>query len=223
METTFNINEMMSVLTSDEKQLLKDTINEGFWGSCDYELVDDDGEIETVPVLGYCTNDANLAGNFSGHRVSAMFRSIYKKLCPEHSNQIGRYISHCNDWWGNGSGDMLFIRMSIVKEFEDWAREIIREGKPPKKNKSIKNDNQKHIYRVLFRENPFEGESKKDFFFSSLSAIYEIFSPEQIGCKLSRLFNLKISSGVTYIGKKCLISKEPVHKKSQINPKNLKF
>lgn len=78
-------------------------------------------------MMGYCTNDAKKAGNFSGRKVSAMFRSIYKKLCPEFHYQIGRYISHCNDWWGDGSGDMLFIRSEYVDAFEEWARGLNHE------------------------------------------------------------------------------------------------
>lgn len=116
------IQEIVSVLSNDEQQLLKDTINEGGWGDADMEFLDENGKIETVSMFGYCTNDAHLAGHFKGRIVSAMFKSIYKKLCPEHNNQIGRYISHCNDWWGDGSGDMLFIRSSHYEAFEEWAK-----------------------------------------------------------------------------------------------------
>jgi hypothetical protein len=116
------IQEIVSVLSNDEQQLLKDTINEGVWGDADWEFLDENGKIETVSMYGYCTNDAHLAGHFKGRIVSTMFKSIYKKLCPEHNNQIGRYISHCNDWWGDGSGDMLFIRSSHYEAFEEWAK-----------------------------------------------------------------------------------------------------
>lgn len=95
--TIQQVEEIVSVLTAEQQQLLKDTIRYGSWGDADYEFLTENGEIETVPMFGYCTNDAKLAGNFSGRKVSAMFRSIYKKLCPEHYNQIGRFISHCND------------------------------------------------------------------------------------------------------------------------------
>lgn len=120
--TIQQVEEIVSVLTAEQQQLLKDTIRYGSWGDADYEFLAEKGEIETVSMFGYCTNDAKLAGNFSGRKVSAMFRSIYKKLCPEHHNQIGRYISHCNDWWGDGSGDMLFIRTGYYQTFEEWAR-----------------------------------------------------------------------------------------------------
>lgn len=123
MEATINqIQEIVSVLTSDEQQLLKDTINYGGWGDSDWEFLDDNEKVETITMYGYCTNDAKRAGHFSGRKVSSMFRSIYKKLCPVNQNQIGRYISHCNDWWGDGSGDMLFIRKGYYNAFEEWAR-----------------------------------------------------------------------------------------------------
>lgn len=123
MEATIQqIEEIVSVLTADERQLLKDTINEGAWGDTDCEFLDENGKTETVWGYGYCSNDAHRAGHFKGRIVSTMFKSIYKKLCPANHNQIGRYISHCNDWWGDGSGDMLFIRTGYYRTFEEWAK-----------------------------------------------------------------------------------------------------
>lgn len=123
MEATIQqVEQIVSVLTDSEKQLLKDTINKGDWGDSDWEFLDENGNVETVAMYGYCTNDAHCAGHFKGRVVAAMFKSIYKKLCPENHNQIGRYISHCNDWWGDGSGDMLFIRTGYYNAFEEWAR-----------------------------------------------------------------------------------------------------
>lgn len=123
MEITINqVKEIVSVLTEDEQQLLKDTIRYGGWGDSDMEFLDENGKIETVSMYGYCTNDAHKAGHFKGRIVSSMFRSIYKKMCPANRNQIGRYISHCNDWWDDGSGDMLFIRAGYYQIFEEWAR-----------------------------------------------------------------------------------------------------
>lgn len=73
---------------------------------------------------------------------------------------------------------------------------------------------QTHIYRVSFRE---PVDDKTDHFFGSLSAIYETFSPEQIGCKVSRLWNLKITLESPYIGRKCTITKEPFIRKKRSN------
>lgn len=120
--TIKEVEEIVSVLTAEQQQLLKDTINYGAWGDSDTEFLDENGNIEADTMFGYCTNDAKKAGNFSGRKVAAMFRSMYRKLCPENHNQIGRIISHCNDWWGDGTGDMLFIRTGYYQTFEEWAR-----------------------------------------------------------------------------------------------------
>lgn len=46
------IQEIVSVLSNDEQQLLKDTINNGFWGDCDCEFLKEDGTEETVVLMG---------------------------------------------------------------------------------------------------------------------------------------------------------------------------
>ena len=120
MNTEEVINIIQSQLTSDEQQLLKDTINYGSWGDCDMEFRNEVGEVETAYAWGYCTNDAKNAGHFSGRKVASMFKSIYKKLCPD--NHTGHFLSQCNDWWGDGSGDMLFIRGTVLQTVETWAK-----------------------------------------------------------------------------------------------------
>lgn len=119
MDKSEVIKTIESQLTVDQQQLLKDTINYGCWGDCDQDFLNANGERETVSAMGYCTNDAKEATHFKGRTVSSMFRAIYKKLCP---NGIGQYLSHCTDWWGDGSGDMLFIRSTDCEEVEAWAR-----------------------------------------------------------------------------------------------------
>lgn len=48
MEITINqVQEIVSALTADEQQLLKDTINYGSWGDSDWEFLND---------RGYCKN-----------------------------------------------------------------------------------------------------------------------------------------------------------------------
>ena len=69
-----------------------------------------------------------------------------------------------------------------------------------------------HIYRVSFKE-PING--KTDYFFSSLSAIFTIFAPSQVGCKVQRLWNLKITEERPYVGRKCTVTKESVMRKQQ--------
>ena len=123
MKTIEDVLNVVSVLTDEQKQILKDCINKGGWGDGDMEFLDEDENLETDMMYGYCTNDAKNAGHFSGRKVSGLFRGIYNRLCTkEHDNKVGRVLSHCTDWWGDGTGDMLFIREEYVDAFEEWAR-----------------------------------------------------------------------------------------------------
>ena len=106
------VKEVVAVLTDEERQLLKDTINYGCWGDGEERFLKSPnvmGDYEEVGMMGYCTNDAVSGGHFKGRVIATMFRSIYNKLCQD-KGRIGHIISHCSDWWGDGSGDMLFIR-----------------------------------------------------------------------------------------------------------------
>ncbi|MFA5849949.1 MAG: hypothetical protein WC833_08700 [Bacteroidales bacterium] len=62
------------------------------------------------------------------------------------------------------------------------------------------------IYRVSFGEG-------QDKYFGSLSAIYDVFTPEQIGCKVENLWNIGVSSGTPYNGNKCTITLEKLIRK----------
>lgn len=75
---------------------------------------------------------------------------------------------------------------------------------------------QEYIYRVSFKnEQAGDNTWVTDYYFTSLAAIYEQFSSEQIGCKVERLWNLKITPDSPYIGHKCTISKEPITRKKR--------
>jgi kynurenine formamidase len=128
--TVETIREIVKVLTSEEQQLLKDTFLFGAWGDTETEFLNEEGKVETVGAWGYCTNDAREGGHFAGRAVSTMFRSIYKKLCTANRNQIGAHLSHCNDWWGDGSGDMLFVRSAWNKAWMEWAKAPIQPEEP---------------------------------------------------------------------------------------------
>lgn len=73
----------------------------------------------------------------------------------------------------------------------------------------------KTIYRVQFKEPPLNDDERTEFFFTSLVAIYEVFTAEQIGCKVNRLYNIGLPNGTPYNGKRCGISQEAIHSKSQ--------
>ena len=79
---------------------------------------------------------------------------------------------------------------------------------------------QEFIYRVSFKEPPLTVDGipaeKNEYFFTSLAAIYDQFSKEDIGCQVSRLWNLKIAPDNPYRGLKCVITKEPVARKRRL-------
>ncbi len=73
-----------------------------------------------------------------------------------------------------------------------------------------------HIYRVSFKEPPYEFYGEQcDFFFGSLSAIYEQFDRNDIGCSVNRLWNLGVSDGKAYHGRRCTITREDVLRKKR--------
>lgn len=57
---------------------------------------------------------------------------------------------------------------------------------------------QEHIYRVNFDEPPISGDQRCDFYFFSLAAIYELFTPQEIGCGLRRLWAVGLRRGTVY-------------------------
>ena len=75
---------------------------------------------------------------------------------------------------------------------------------------------QEFIYRVEFKVPPLLGvDERTEFYFHSLAAIYDTFTAEQIGCKVTRLWNIGVSHGNPYEGKRCRITKEPILRKTR--------
>lgn len=78
-------------------------------------------------------------------------------------------------------------------------------------------DQKSHVIKVMFLI-PVEG--KKEYYFGSLSAIYDTFTSEQIGCGLVTLWKAKIEPGKEKKTSKCVISKHEVlrktHKKERL-------
>lgn len=68
----------------------------------------------------------------------------------------------------------------------------------------------KKIYHVKLSE-PKEG--KTDFYFGSLSAIFERFTPSEIGCGVNRLWNIGVAKGIKYENKKCTITSGTIIRK----------
>lgn len=76
------------------------------------------------------------------------------------------------------------------------------------KNKTV------NFYRVRFHEAP-DASGELDFYFGSLAAIYDVFSPEQIGCKIENLWNKNLSSGGSWFGSRSTVTRcEMIRKKT---------
>ena len=76
------------------------------------------------------------------------------------------------------------------------------------------------IYHLHFKNEDLE---KKDYYFGSISAIYEVFNKKQIGIQASSLYNFKLDekSNPIYENSKCSIRKDVLHTKSQSNKKEI--
>lgn len=70
----------------------------------------------------------------------------------------------------------------------------------------------RYIYKIVFHTPP-EGYQTAEFFFHSLAAIYDLFTPSQVGCKVSQLYKVGVRQGIPYEGRKCRVSREPIRRK----------
>lgn len=113
------LNEITASLTDEQKQLLADTIRYGFWG--DSEMAFAEGEIWCN---GYITNDAYRGGHFERKTLSIKFQGLFKALelkGDKYGKENGEMM-WIHDWWGDGSGSVLFIRSELCNDFEQWAK-----------------------------------------------------------------------------------------------------
>ena len=83
-------------------------------------------------------------------------------------------------------------------------------------------DKEHTIIRLRFKEKPdfIEQAGNPEYFFGSLAAIYDVFTAQQIGCAVTRLWQSKITPEKPFINKKCTISKVVVRHKTPQNRKS---
>lgn len=74
-----------------------------------------------------------------------------------------------------------------------------------KSNSNIERNGGKTIYRLQIGD--------KSYYFGSLSAIYDVFTPEYLKVSLSRLYTFKITYERPYRNKVCMIYKGEIHRK----------
>ena len=114
------LEQILANLNEEQKQLLADTINYGGWGDSDVEFANG----EMAYGYGYITDEAHKGKHFERRTLSWKFKALFKALGLE-----GDKWSKCNDvmkwmydWWGDGSGSVLFIHEQLCDNFENWAR-----------------------------------------------------------------------------------------------------
>lgn len=70
---------------------------------------------------------------------------------------------------------------------------------------------EENIIKVQFG---FPVNGSNEHYFGSLAAIYEVFTPEQIGCKLEALWSSNIGYDKPKLTRTCLITKHVLHRKT---------
>lgn len=72
------------------------------------------------------------------------------------------------------------------------------------------------IIKVQFSEPPLASEpNRTEFYFGGLAAIYDLFTPEQVGCGVKHLWNYGITVDRPYRNRRCVVSKEVMRRKTR--------
>lgn len=69
----------------------------------------------------------------------------------------------------------------------------------------------------VFLVKPIDGEKRRDWYFSSITAIYTVFTPEQVGATKNYLLHAGLSGNGTVITKTAIIKQSALigsHRKS---------
>lgn len=76
-----------------------------------------------------------------------------------------------------------------------------------------------YIYKVQFKKAvPMSYTDQREYYFGSLAAIYDVFDPFQVGCKVENLWHVGVSDGKPYENNLCRITREPLIRKQQRKP-----
>lgn len=78
-----------------------------------------------------------------------------------------------------------------------------------------KSNRNEYVIKVTFNEPQERFDNAREFFFGSLLAIYDWFTPAEIGCGVQTLYNAGISRGETYSNRRCTITKSVIIRKAQ--------
>ena len=117
--------ELSKFFTEKQIQAMKDAWKYGSWGDCDIMFYGDD---HNSYAFGACTNDIKNGDHFSGRQISGILGGISRNIKNKNCN----LVENIPDWWGDGSGDMIFFNVNAFglseatdawDEFNKWANE----------------------------------------------------------------------------------------------------
>lgn len=106
-----------------QQQAFKDVILYGGWGDATVGFSDGDAY-----GYGFITNDTAEGGHFKGREVTQVWSEISRII---KKTDAGQFLAHRNDYWGDGSGDVIFIRLDGFfkggyDSFVEWAKKQAR-------------------------------------------------------------------------------------------------
>lgn len=102
-----------NLFTEKQIEAIKLIIRNGFWGDCDMNF---GAGKETSYAYGYYTNTSGKGKEFSG-----TLSGISKTIKTTGTNAV----TMRPDWWGDGSGDMMFFNLELMdkEELQKWANQ----------------------------------------------------------------------------------------------------
>lgn len=71
-----------------------------------------------------------------------------------------------------------------------------------------------YAYEVRFHDAP-EGHSDRSHYFFSLAAIFDHFTPSEVGCSVQALYRAGVREGRTYEGRRCVVRRFQIYRKPQ--------
>lgn len=112
-----SINDIISLLSKEEKSVLTDIIDYGFDYESNMDFLGDDGRIENVSAYGY--NIDNIYNHRHFKEANNALKSLCNKLCPidNDSYHIGRYVTYYPNYITKGY-NLLFIREDVDDDFQ---------------------------------------------------------------------------------------------------------
>ena len=115
--------ELSKFFTEKQIQAMKDAWKYGQWGDCEICFY---GDNKDSYAIGACTNDIKDGKHFTGRQISGIMSGISKAIIEKNC----KLVENIPDWWGDGSGDMIFFNANAFDfnegedawdEFNKWA------------------------------------------------------------------------------------------------------